>query len=39
MVVRGRRHAAAFDVASMGPSLMEWYETVLNQMRTKDAHD
>jgi glycosyltransferase involved in cell wall biosynthesis len=39
MVERGRLRAAAFDVATMGRSLMEWYETALNKMRTKEAHD
>lgn len=35
MVARGRARAAAFDVASMGRSLMECYETALKQ---KESH-
>lgn len=36
-VERGRRRAAAFDVASMGRSLIEWYRQALNPPE-KGAH-
>ena len=39
MVARGRLRAASFDVASMGRSLLEWYESVLNSLKSKELND
>lgn len=38
MVECGRIRAATFDIDSMGRSLMGWYKTVLNAVRTKESH-
>ena len=36
MVARGLARAAAFDVATMGRSLLEWYERALELQKTHD---
>jgi len=38
MIGLGKARAAAFDVASMGRSLMEWYEQALNALEKKETH-
>lgn len=38
MAERGRLRAAVFDVASMGRSLMKWYEQALAALEKKESH-
>lgn len=38
MAERGRARAALFDVASMGRSLMKWYEQALAALEKKESH-
>jgi glycosyltransferase involved in cell wall biosynthesis len=38
LVARGRARAALFDVASMGRSLMKWYEMALNAQEKREPH-
>lgn len=38
MAERGRARAAVFDVASMGRSLMKWYEQALAALEQKESH-
>lgn len=38
LIARGRARAAAFDVASMGRSLMKWYEQSISALEKKESH-
>lgn len=38
MIERGRARAAVFNVASMGRSLMKWYEQALAALEQKESH-
>ena len=38
MVERGRARAASFDVASMGRSLMKWYDQAFAALEKKESH-
>ena len=38
LAARGRARAAAFSVASMGRSLMKWYEQALAALEQKESH-
>jgi len=38
MAERGRARAASFDVASMGRSLMKWYDQALAALEKKESH-
>ena len=37
-IARGLARAAAFDVASMGRSLVEWYRHAMNALEQKESH-
>lgn len=38
MIGRGKARAASFDVASMGRSLMKWYDQALAALKKKESH-